>query len=168
MNNRVARLLFATMLLSGIATPARADWQQTRWGMKPAEVRAALPGVSDTPADRRKGWSSDSFDAKLLAPYETPEFTFTAVFSFDRKTDELRQVTLRLIDPSLGEKLQAALQQRYGAPVKVDDFRIGSNILFRFVRWRSEADTIQLTQWIAEKEWSVEYLGMPPVSSKGL
>jgi hypothetical protein len=85
----------AAALLLPLA-PARADWGQTRWGMSPAEVAAAVPGAKQVKRVKR-----DDYDGQhklVKAPFNDGNFAFDAEFFFDPSSQRLVQVHLTLKD----------------------------------------------------------------------
>ncbi len=66
-----AAAIFATVL--AIASPAAAGWDQTRWGMTPAEVHAAMPGTRPSRGEGLQGMLERSRGRSVFAgiPVET-------------------------------------------------------------------------------------------------
>jgi hypothetical protein len=122
MKKRSIRITLVTVVyhllafLIGFSTsPVLADWQYTRWGMKPEEVVEASGNVA-VPDPNSKAHSTDSANAVLVAPYTSGRFEFRASFLFDKKSGLLGWVNLSLLDPSLCPNLYGALYSRYGKP----------------------------------------------------
>jgi hypothetical protein len=149
----VQKTLVALAILGFAASPVRADWQYTKWGMTKEEVIASSSGVaaltrplaagekprSCTAGDR--GFS-DSGIAGAEAPYEAGEFKFKACFFFD-KGGKLNGVELGLDvgqDEKLAKPLYETLFGKYGAPEK--DY---ANAVLRVADWRREGNRI--TYW---------------------
>lgn len=111
------RSLIATAMLALIvgANPAKADWQNTHWGMSPTRVRSLVVGASDIPKDQIEGLSTKDCIARIRAPYASGVFTFEATLLFDQK-DGLCQVSLQLNDRGSAIQLQHSLEEKYGKP----------------------------------------------------
>ena len=85
--------LLVLALLAGIAAPARAAWEYTRWGMSPADVVTASHGRVQLAAPSRDTNSVfGSTGAKGTFSQANPPFTFDAYFLF--RYDKLTQVSL--------------------------------------------------------------------------
>ena len=81
------------------ASAAKADWEYTRWGMTPQQVRNASKVPARESSDLHP--DSDGNVTKLVAPYKSGKFSFEAQFGFDA-ADRLSSVTLVLNDKSAG------------------------------------------------------------------
>lgn len=92
-----------------------ADWQYTRWGMKPEEVVRASGNVAMKEPDP-KAHSTKTEDAVLFTPYTSGRFKFRTTFLFDKNTGLLGRVHLELLDPHLCHDLHGALFSKYGKP----------------------------------------------------
>jgi hypothetical protein len=108
-------IFWSAVLTATLASSAKADWQYTRWGMTPAEVSKASGGkaVNNSNAARQ---STEDEIAKLVAPYSTGEYAFTAAFLFNRSTDRLGSVRLKLENPSKCNALRHELLGKYSKP----------------------------------------------------
>src|SRR5581483_5006187 len=85
------------------ASAAKADWEYTRWGMTPQQVVSASKNLATENADLRP--DSDGNVTKLVAPYQSGNFSFEARFEFDA-ADRLAGVTLLLNEKSLCPDLE--------------------------------------------------------------
>jgi hypothetical protein len=77
---------------------AKADWEYTRWGMSPDEVVEASQNLAKDSSDLRPDSSGNV--TRLVAPYETGNYSFEAQFGFDA-ADKLASVTLVMNDTSV-------------------------------------------------------------------
>jgi hypothetical protein len=116
---RLATITAAT-ITAGIvlsAATAHADWQYTRWGMTPEETLAASKGKLKRCDPRACDvQATDTAAAQLFGPYQSGEFNFTAFAFFDKRTNKLAHVTLKLTTPEKGLDLIGTLRIRYGEP----------------------------------------------------
>jgi hypothetical protein len=103
----------ACLFLFVAAGSANADWQYTKWGMLPEQVKAAS-NVTMQPNQDPK-FNTDRAKTKLFAPYQSGQFSFRAGFMFDA-SDKLTTVNLQLADGRLCPELVAALSSAYGPP----------------------------------------------------
>ena len=113
--NTIKLVALATSVAALPLSTVLADWQYTRWGMKPEEVVQASGGigVKETKPQRH---STETEIALLVAPYTTGRFTFRARFLFNKTTGGLARVHLDLINVKLCNDLHGALVSRYGEP----------------------------------------------------
>src|ERR1700749_594158 len=79
------------------ASAAKADWEYTKWGMRPQQVVSASKNLAKENSDLRP--DSDGDVTRLVAPYQSGKFSFEAQFGFDA-ADKLSSVTLVLNDKS--------------------------------------------------------------------
>lgn len=93
------------------AVSAHADWEKTRWGMMPDEVRATDPTLM--PASR--GMNRANLRAVWQGNYTAGDFAFRSDFQFDTE-NHLAMVALELIDLNLCRELNSTLQAKYGTP----------------------------------------------------
>lgn len=97
--------------------PAAADWQFTKWGMTPAQVKAASKGAAKEllPDEAADSSPKDGHVKALLgSDYVSGNFTFRAYFRFDAE-QKLREVMLS--NTSNGSDILDALKEKYGPPI---------------------------------------------------
>lgn len=104
--------LIAVAALLGVAAPAHADWQFTRWGMTVDEVTAAAPGKI-VPFEH-PGYTTASDVMKLATDYSANDIDFTAGFMFDRATGRLSRVHLEPKAMAACERVWFAMDAAYG------------------------------------------------------
>jgi hypothetical protein len=80
------------------ASTAKADWEYTHWGMSPQEVVDASKNLAKEESDPRPDNAGNV--TKLVAPYQSGNFSFEAQFAFDA-ADKLASVTLVMDDNSV-------------------------------------------------------------------
>jgi hypothetical protein len=133
------RLAAITAVIVLSAATAHADWQYTRWGMTPEETLAASKGKLKRcdPCDIQTNDTAAA--AQLFGPYQSGEFNFTAFAFFDKRTNKLAHVTLKLTTPEKGLDLIGTLRIRYGEPA----MQSTSAVMILFV-WREPKDQISI------------------------
>lgn len=98
--------VIALLAVHGWTAPAKADWQNTAWGMTRDEVRASVTGAHL--AKNSQG------ETDLIAPYETAGIQFKASFGFEE--DGLTSVILEPVTSNSGDcnSLLGTLRSVYG------------------------------------------------------
>lgn len=109
---RAAAASFLAVL--GLASPASADWQDTRWGMSLEEV-LSTGATATTPAERKGRRVEVLGEALAKRPYAANGFDFEGTFYFDR--GKLSAVRLTPRRPDEVTKIGAHLSLVYGKPV---------------------------------------------------
>jgi hypothetical protein len=109
------RILVGCFFLAlGLATPANADWQYTKWGMTPTEVVAASGGHATCKQPSTKELANTlSYVDECNSWYQVGKFKFFVTFSFDKQFRKLQGVTLLLVG-SDEDDLAQAIQEKYG------------------------------------------------------
>jgi len=113
-----------TQLLIGIALAlfsvvgtAQADWQYTKWGMTVSQAQAASQGqLKPCTQQDGKGQTTEKSTALLYGPYRSGEFSFTSFLFFNKSSNKLDHVSLKLIDSLKSNELIGAVRSRYGEP----------------------------------------------------
>jgi hypothetical protein len=164
---RMCARVFSLLVILGIwgADVAQADWQYTRWGMRPEEVVAASGGKAEkTTAEEKVAMSSqDAKDEPLLkAPYQSGRYQFIAFFHFDKKSGRLSSVNLELQNTEFGRELLGSLRQKYGKP---DSDR--EDQYLNLVVWRKNGDQTSYIG-IVGKSFSVHYQPLNTKDNEGL
>jgi hypothetical protein len=137
-------LFFIAFGFSAAATPelSRADWQYTKWGMSPAQVKQASSGLAkNLNAEDQYNQQLGGTDAVpvLEAPYSSGKFKFRVIFHFDKRTNGLVIVKLLLKNKELADNLLASLQLKYGPPQHKE---LQGNIYQAL--WNINGDSLQL------------------------
>ncbi len=102
------------------AAPAQAHWQNTRWGMNEAEVRAVWPTASEVE-------SAGSYFLEIPGPVAVGGVTYESIkLTFDTK-GRLRRVGLATTLPF--EELRRRMISEFGSPSKEtnEPFALGLN-----------------------------------------
>lgn len=108
------RTITAICFAAGLAwaTAADAHWQNTRWGMTEAEVRAVWP-------EAHEGLDSSYYVLRIDRPFQVGGVTYkSARFVFDTK-GQLREVRLEVEDYYANIRQRMASQ--LGAPVNEEE-----------------------------------------------
>ena len=148
------------MAVSGVETPASADWQYTQWGMSPADVQAASDGTAVVNQDR----SLDAADLKagLTAFYRGDKRPFTAVFLFD-SAGKLATVTLNPTDRISCGPIRQSLDAHYGTPASLNQQQFGQT-----ARWNDvEGDNVVVFLDLGQGNCSIQYSSLPPTHQDG-
>jgi hypothetical protein len=112
-----------TVGLVGIAQPALAHWQYTRWGMTPAEVIAASNGNARQGDGRRSAQGPATKD--VIGTYVAAGRTFEVSFYFvEQRLDE---VVLQLRDSQQCQATTRDLLAVYGRPIQISGARMEWN-----------------------------------------
>ena len=142
------------------ATPARANWQYTQWGMSPDQVKLASDGTARDNGDRKL--DADGVKATLTAPYEGAALPFTAVFLFDAR-DRLEYVTLNPIGQISCPVVLQALSANHGTPTGTDDMVHASTR-----RWDDvENDNLVVFLDLGQGNCSIQYSKLPNTQPRG-
>jgi hypothetical protein len=160
------RCLIASLLIAACIGTARADWQNTRWGMTESQV-AKLPGLALSDARHESGLAINGLIPSYTFPYRSGALTFQGALYFGGPNRGLSQVALRLDNHQDWPALVAALTQRYGQPAKDSPMSMAS----RVIRWYTPREEIQyFHQLVTSPQGSatVYYIARDPASSKGL
>jgi len=125
------RLLSAMAMFSVLCagTAADAQWQETRWGMTPEEVAAAMNGL----APLSRGSRGDRLGNKTIGnvgEYRLGRARFRAVYYYDaaglahvglyRRSGDCRQILM-------------ALEEMHGRPVRISD-----QVILRLIIWHDQ------------------------------
>ena len=137
------------------AAPASADWQNTKWGMKEAEV-LALPGVSPlSPGDASgKRMPGANLFARIHSSYSIPDYQFDAIYMFNT-SGQLAAVNLELVRGSPAA-LRGELMAKYGKPTENK-----GAVIF----WNTETDKVMFSNIIGA---NVLYEPRVTANNKGL
>lgn len=120
---------------------ASAKWQYTEWGMTQDQVSKAAPaGTEPLSSEECVAHSvADSNEKALLkATYESGQYRFTAIFSFDTRTGGLSSIKLNLVNLDKALELRGSLAAKYGEPAYKADTAVLS-----VARWRDVTDEIE-------------------------
>lgn len=150
----------ALSALACSALPAAADWQYTRWGMTPDQVRAASDGVARPNADRKL--DAGGLEAALTAPYQGAAIPFTAVFLFDA-SGKLKLVTLNPVGGIACPVIVQALSANHGAPEGKDDLVHATTL-----RWDDiDNDNLVVYLDLGQGNCTIQYSKLPPTQPNG-
>ena len=142
-----------------IASPAAADWQNTRWGMTEAEAAQAVPGASAPPAGKEERLHASHGAARLVFRWESGDYRFSGFLYFSQRGGGLSMVRLRLLDRHKCGELFYALRLKYGEPASLDR-SVGA------AAWVTASTRIA---WSAEKAFcEVRYASRAIDNNKGL
>lgn len=116
------RLIQCLSFIVGLACalPAQAHWQDTRWGMNEAEVRAVWPTASEVQ-------SAGSYYLEIPGPVAVGGVSYESIkFTFDTK-GRLQRVGLTTTLPF--EELRRRMVSQFGSPSKEtnEPFALGLN-----------------------------------------
>lgn len=100
-----------------VAGPASADWQNTRWGMAPAQAQQIVNGRAASPTEAQN-WSLRGVPAAVVFEYRSGNMSFVGTLYFGDAKGGLSKVRLELTDPARQSDLLAALRQHYGKPAE--------------------------------------------------
>jgi hypothetical protein len=104
------RILIALAVAAGVAAPAQAHWEYTRWGMTLAEARQANRSLSAGDDPRN---SVDGSLVRLSGPYAMGGRRFTARLGFDG-SDRLNMIYLQAENPRDCPAIIAAFDAAHG------------------------------------------------------
>lgn len=122
----LGRYFWAALIVLALANSARADWQNTRWGMTPQQVMKATGGATIQNA------------SGLEMPYTTGPYRFRAQFIFDG-SGRLEMVDLHLENLEMAFQLMGDMKAKYGKPVED-----GSDRVMYGYKWLTSSDLIVL------------------------
>ena len=161
MKKFVAASIIATASLLS-ASQASADWQYTHWGMSPEEVVKASQGIasSNLTSNEASGGFVGATNL-LVAPYQSGDYSFRAVFAFNEKR-KLMGVSLLMQNPSAGIGLASNLQMKYGKPISRDVSPTSVTTI-----WRTDTDQIMLNA-IGTLNYRLDYRSLMTDANKGL
>ena len=151
MKRSVIGAVGAIALVLSVATPAKADWQFTKWGMSKEEFKQASPVALNT---------DDDFCKKLLdsvseigtspeflsSDWDAGRFKFTNCYVFG-ENNSLNSVYLNLKNQYSGNLLIEALNNKYGM------YSSSSTI---------ELFNIEIYEWRTEKNLITSYKRITP------
>lgn len=104
----------AVALGLAVAGTAAADWEYTKWGMKPDQVTAASKGaVKAVPVDAAA--NIRSMQRKAIGAYKAGSVEYEAQFYFD-VNDKLTAVRLQAKNPADCDAILAETVRRLGPP----------------------------------------------------
>lgn len=107
----MAGFLALAVLLLGIL-PVKADWQNTRWGMSTAELRASTNALLKPSDEERRQYGLPALGVpELKSVYVAGEFTFITYYLF--QNDKLRAVSLHG-NPKDSVGIIVSLRSQYG------------------------------------------------------
>ena len=105
------RLLMISVLLA-VSAPAQADWQKTKWGMSPSDLRASTDAILKPSDEERRRYGLPALGTpELKSVYVAGEFTFIAYYLF--QNDKLRAVSLHG-NPKDSVGIIVSLRSQYG------------------------------------------------------
>lgn len=157
---RSLKVTLAAIALASSVVPAAADWQYTRWGMSPAQVKAASNDEARDNADR--GLDAEGVEARLTVPFQGETLPFTAVFLFDAQ-DKLRYVTLNPVGQIACPVIVQALAAHYGPPEGKADM-----IHATTMRWDDETnDNLVIYLDLGHGNCTIQYSKLPPTRPNG-
>jgi hypothetical protein len=113
---RRAPALVLAGAFAGLAAPAAAHWEYTRWGMTQAQVVAAARGaVRELPAGERRPVPAARMEYRAAGEFRSGPMALRVAFAFDARNGGLVCVSARG-EPGQGEALRARLERLFGPP----------------------------------------------------
>jgi hypothetical protein len=107
----------AILALALAALPAAADWEYTKWGMKPEEVAQASKGtVKVLPLDRRKKLEEANMEHAAEGSFTEGKLKLAVRFGFALDTKGLVCVIYAVETKEQNALLKEALIRKYGPP----------------------------------------------------
>lgn len=98
------------------AAPAKAHWENTRWGMSEAQVIAALRGsVRALPPAERRPIPGARIEYRVGGEYHNGTLSLRVAFAFDGRSGGLVCVSAQA-DEIHGPALRARIERQFGAP----------------------------------------------------
>jgi hypothetical protein len=159
-----SKLLFA-VALAGFAAPSEAGWQNTSWGMTPAQVVAAGKGKirlsTGTPGDRIK---DDPRTVQAEGTYASGDYRFRSTFYF-RDGTKLAFVQLRLLNADGGcGTLWADMNNAYGKPFDESETSVTETAI-----WHDAAKNNRVILFeIGRASCSIDYQPLKDANTSGL
>lgn len=170
--NRLAAAFAALLLLvAGLApAPARAHWENTRWGMTPAQVKALYPAAKEVPA--RPGMRGDYPRLRLEGPIKVRDWNWKSIeFRFERG-GKLTGVSLVPTD-GWDEQVKFYAGNLFGEPVEiVGDLKpeVGIHVFAYQARFRSartgDEGLVMITNFMGDTWRVVEIVSPDPVATR--
>jgi hypothetical protein len=142
-----------------------ANWRYTQWTMTQDEVQRAASGKATilSLSEQAANSSAESNEVALLqAPYASGKYDFTAVFSFDKRTNKLASVKLNLNNKDKAAELLGSLRAKYGTPSSEKHSPILS-----YATWYKDGDQISYMT-IGDTTVSVDYKPRETADNDGL
>jgi hypothetical protein len=149
-----------------ITTGAYADWQYTRWGMTVEQVSAASKGQlrsCNAVCDKQV---TNGEIARLYGPYRSGEFQFTAFAMFDKSTNKLAYMNLKLENSLQGNALIGALRTKYGEPANQTNTQLMTMLVWRDAR--DQIDIVTIGPGMPDALTTLAYRPRLTGSNKGL
>jgi hypothetical protein len=116
----IVRDLIAGSLIvggAGLAAPAMADWEYTKWGMTQEQVASASKGaVSVIPKAQRKRVEEAKMESGAEGTFTDGGLRLHVTFSFDTNGTGLNAVGYNVLDPAQNDLLKSYLTRKYGQP----------------------------------------------------
>lgn len=153
------RIVFSIAVYVVIAEAAvRADWQYTKWGMSPDEVKAASDNRAapvTSSLQRLPTCNRKDGEGLLKVEYEASDLMFDATFLFESGAVQKRGLTgVHLRAPrGATERVEDALRAKYGEPREARGcWCLGVGGSCRTLTWTTDTDTIKLVTGLARAE----------------
>lgn len=157
---RPLRSIVSVAALAVSVLPAAADWQYTRWGMTPEQVKEASNGAAQDNSDHKL--DASGVNARLTAPYQGVSLPFTAVFLFGER-DLLKYVTLKPVGKIACPVIVDALAANYGKPEGEADMVHATTM-----RWDDlNNDNLVVYLDLGHGDCTIQYSKLPPTSPDG-
>jgi hypothetical protein len=134
------RIGAALLALFSFCSPGTADWQYTKWGMTVDQAAAASKGQMKQCAPTTcAGQNTELHDARLYGHYASGDFRFAGYLLFDKKSQKLALVNLKLANQTQSSDLIGGLRARYGEPASQS-----KSAIMEIWTWRTPTDQINL------------------------
>jgi hypothetical protein len=152
-----------TIFFGILPSIANADWAYTKWDMTVAEVIGASEGKATENPSVEADSSADRI-GRLVAPYQSGNLEFRALFSFDRKAERLISVNLKLLKAEDLPLLNSALTSKYGRPLEQSELSLGT-----VKRWIDhDNNNVIMLYTIGDDTVAVEYSAAENANNSGL
>jgi hypothetical protein len=151
---------FLLLIILLLPFQVRADWQNTKWNMTVAQVRAVTGARVPTPAEQSAGTIARTGQApQLVEEYRSGSIPFQARFFFSA-SGGLDRVILNLTDYSKENEVINALTGKYGAPIEKTKRRYGMNM-----RWVTKPDNLIIDLYDLESIASMSIIYSPAINA---
>lgn len=109
-------LIFSTILPVLTVSPARAEWEYTRWGMTPQDVQKASRGAAVLVNPKEQSTTKGKWTL-LKSDWSVGRYPFKVFFNFSSGKPQLTEVLL--VSTGYNQDLGQKLIEKYGPPTTV-------------------------------------------------